>query len=216
MKPLRTLLPTIVAALVCASAISASAQNPYGLVNNGGFEDAAGPSFPGWTLNNPSGDTIVAQNFGSFIGAREGSRYAYLGTEFEPAVGSFSTLSQMISTAPGGTYTFSFSLANDNDQNPPSGVEDFRAFFNNVQLTLTLPQRNAGYTDFTFPGLVASGSETEIRFEYRHDNDGFRLDNVAVVPEPSTLSLLAMSVGGGLAFLYRRSRRNGRQAAAQG
>ena len=213
MKPLRNLLAVAAAAVFCASATSASAQDPDNLVVNGGFEDVT--FAPEWNLNDPSGNTIVAANFGSFTGAHEGSRYAYLATEFEPAVGSFSTLSQTISTTPGGTYTFSFALANDNDQTTPTGVEDFRAFFNNVQLTLTLPQRNAPYTEFTFPGLIATDFDTQIRFEYRHDNDGFRLDAVSVVPEPSTVSLLAMSVGGGLVFLYRRSRRNGHQPAAR-
>ena len=204
MNPLvRNILAVTAAALFSAAATS-SAQN---LVVNGGFESN---NFSGWTLSDPSGNSVVASNSQNFVFAAEGTRYAYLATEFAPSTGSISTLSQTLNTQAGQAYTFSFALAND--QTPPAGVETFQAFFNNVALSLTLPPPNGGYQFFTFSDLIATSNLTEIRFEYRHDDDGFRLDAVSVVPEPSTVSLLAISAAGGVLFVYRRTRRQQKSA----
>ena len=198
----RNILAVTAAALFGAA--TSSAQN---LVVNGGFESN---NFSGWTLADPSGNSVVASNSANFIFAAEGTRYAYLATEFAPSTGSISTLSQTLNTQAGELYTFSFALAND--QTAPAGVETFQAFFDNVALTLTLPAPNTGYQVFTFSDLIATSSLTEIRFEYRHDDDGFRLDAVTVVPEPSTVSLLAISAAGGVLCVYRRARRQPKSA----
>ena len=198
MNSLRNILAVTAAALFSAAATT-SAQN---LLGNGGFETG---DFTGWDLNDPSNNTEVGTNGPNFVFAAEGTRYAYLATELQPAVGSISSLSQTFNTQIGQAYTFSFALAND--QTAPAGVETFQAFFNDVALTLTLPPPNTGYQTFTFSDLIATSNLTEIRFDYRHDDDGFRLDAVSVVPEPSTVSLIAMSAFGGLLFVYRRTRR---------
>jgi hypothetical protein len=190
-----------VAALCCAAAATAPAQN---LVTNGGFETG---DFTGWTVNDPSGFTNVGTNAtgSSFNFAREGNSWANLGAD--PNSGS---LSQTFTTVPGQEYTFSFSLATD--ITPPAAGNFFQALFNGVAVLTLNNNAESSYVDYNYTNLVASGTSTTIEFRYQHGDDYFRLDAVSVVPEPSTVSLLAITAFGGLAFVYRRSRRSGKAA----
>ena len=196
MKPIWNTLAVTAAALFCVTAPTSSAQN---LVTNGSFETG---DFTGWTVNDPSGFTVVGT---SATFARDGSSYANLGAN--PNTGS---LSQTFNTTAGESYTFSFSLAND--VTPPEGGNFFEALFNGVSVLTVTNAAAFGYVDYQFSDLVATGSSSTIEFRYQHGDDFFRLDAVSVVPEPSTVSLIAISTVGGLVFAYRRSRRTAKAA----
>ena len=198
MKTTWNILAVTAAALLCATAATSSAQNR---ITNGGFETG---DFTGWTVNDTSGFTNVGTNASgsSFNFAREGNSWANLGAS--PNVGS---LSQTFSTTPGETYTFSFSLATD--ITPPAAGNFFQALFNGAPVLTLNDNAESGYVDYTYSGLVADASSTTIEFRYTHGDDFFRLDAVSVVPEPSTVSLIAISTIGGLVVAYRR-RRNGK------
>lgn len=205
MNPFRNILAVTAVALFSASG-TISAQS---VILNGGFESDTFQ--PGWNVVDASNNSNVGPlNNSLFAGAREGANWANLGAD--PNIGF---LSQTFSTTPGVQYTFSFSLATDQTGTAaPSNF--FQALFNGVAL-LTLTNNaetdfnvNRGYVDYVFSNAntVASGTEGTIEFHYQHGDDFFRLDAVSVVPEPSTVSLLAMSAVGGLVFAYRRMRRS--------
>jgi hypothetical protein len=189
-----------VAALSCLCATASNAQN--NLVQNGGFENG---SLPPWTLNDQSGLSGVSSD--PFF-AHSGVHHAFLGTgNF-----GFGSLTQVLNTTPGQSYTLSFFLAHDVTQTPNN---NFSVFFNGTvingsQLTNV---GTFGYTNFTFSGLVATSNSTPLTFSFRDSDDFFRLDTVTVVPEPSTYALL-ITAGGMVGFMqYRRNQR--RRALAQ-
>jgi len=192
------------AAALIASAVALNAQN---LVNDPGFEASAdnptgNPFSPAWTLNEPGGFSVVGGN-PSF--AHSGNNYAALA----PAVGAVGSLSQILGTAVGETYTLSFWLAN----NSSLPVNSFQAFFGGslVFATTSPPFTSAGnYVLFSF-NVLATSTSSLLEFRYRHDDDFWRLDDVSVtrgaVPEGgATLWLLAPAVAG-LGLLARRRAR---------
>jgi hypothetical protein len=163
-------------------------------LQNGSFESG---SFSPWVVNDPSMFTMLGTDSGL---AHSGSFYANLGAE--PNVG---TLSQTFNTTAGATYTVSFWLAHNVTIAPSN---QFSVFWNGTVITgSTLTNVGTfGYTNFTFTGLTSPGSTSTLLFEYRDNDDFFRLDTVTVVPEPSTYALLVSGVGLlGLAQ-YRRSK----------
>lgn len=179
----------IAALLSFNSAATADAQ-----LVNGSFESG---SFSPWVVNDPSNFTMLG-NDSAF--AHSGTWYANLG-----ASPGFGTLSQTFNTTPGATYTLSFWLAHD-VTNAPSN--QFSVFWNGTVIagsTLT-NVGTFGYTNFTFSGLASPGSTSTLQFQYRDNDDFFRLDTVTVVPEPSTYALMLSGIGLlGLAQ-YRRSK----------
>jgi hypothetical protein len=180
----------VAAALLFTAAPRASAQE---LVVNGGFETG---TFAGWNVNDPSGFTVIG---GDPAFAHTGSFYANLGAD--PNVGF---LSQTLNTTIGTPYTLSFALTNDG---PPQNY--FEVFFNGISVygPFNNQPTNMSYTVVTLPGLVATGTATQLSFAYRHGEDFFRLDSVSVVPEPSTVSLLGLAALGGLVAMHRRRRK---------
>jgi hypothetical protein len=182
-----------IAALLCAGACSANAN----IIVNPGFETG---NFAGWTVNDSSGFTGVG-NDSAF--AHSGDHYAFLGAT--PNTGS---LSQSLLTTSGSLYSLSFWLANDITTGPNLGpFSSFEVLWNGAPIFI-LPNSSPAfdYTQFSFTGLVATGASTTLEFVYRHDNDFFRLDDVAVnVPESFSTLWLALPFAA-LGLLHFRGR----------
>ena len=178
MKQLSTILRSILIAAALSWTCSASAQE--NIVRDGGFEDTPpnSSSFSAaWTLI-PASGTNTGQQF-SNVGtsttfARSGENYANLA----PEVGQAGTLRQTLSTTAGQRYTLSFYLAND--VNEP--VNFFRAVVDGTVLyeTTSPPFPAPGPYQLITASFVAQTSSTTLDFEYRHDEDFWRLDDVSV------------------------------------
>lgn len=178
------------AATFCAALSVASAAN---IVVDGGFELSPAPDFSSaWTLTEPNGFSVVGSNS---LFANSGSHYAALAPDF----GLTGSLSQVLNTTIGTFYTFSFFLANDVD----SVDSLFVALFDNVPVfttTTTLFGTSGDYTQFTFSNLIATSAFTPIEFQYRHDDDFWRLDDISVTAAPgvpeggSSFALLSLGL----------------------
>lgn len=177
------------AATFCATLSVASATN---IVVDGGFELSPAPDFSSaWALNEPNGFSDVGTNP---LFANSGLQHANLAPDY----GATGSLSQILNTTIGASYTFSFFLANDVE----SDDSLFVALFDNVSVFMTnttLFGTSGDYTEFTFSNLIATSAFTTIEFQYRHDDDFWRLDDISVnaapgVPEGGS-SLAILGVG---------------------
>jgi hypothetical protein len=176
------LTATTVAASSFAILQSAPAQ-AANLVTNGDFETG---DFTGWTVN--------ASSTGVQNGAN--STYtAYLGT-----VGGLGTLSQILTTVVGETYTLSYDFFSD------GGIPN--QFQVQVNGTILFDQTNIpaqAFTPYSF-NFVGTGSDT-IQFNELNNPSYLQLDNVVVdvaaVPEPFTI---VGSLVGGTAALRMRNK----------
>jgi len=168
----------------------------------GGFSAA-------WTLNPPPG--IAAGQQLSNVGtdpafAHSGTRHANL--EFS-GTAAFASLSQVLTTTAGTAYTLSFWLANDS----AAPTNFFRALINGavVFTTTSPPFPITGAYQQIFANFVAAGGSTTLEFQYRHDQDFWRLDDVSVgVPEGGAPLWLAIPILGGLCLVHFRTRRAAR------
>lgn len=167
------------------------------LVVNGGFETG---DFTGWTVNDPSFPiSPYVGNNPTF--AHSGNDKAYLGT-----VGAIGSILQTLVTTPGQAYTLSFWYTNDGTV-PPNELD---ALWNgsSVFSVVDAPQ-NENYTNEVFT-VVATGTSTVLEFDYRNDDDFFRLDDVSVtVPDSGSTILLAFPSLGLLCLVsYLRNKRS--------
>jgi len=189
MKPITLSSLCIAALLSFSSAATSEAQ-----LQNGSFETG---SFSPWVVNDSSMFTMIGSD-AAF--AHTGSFYANLGGE-----GTTATLTQTFSTTAGSNYTLSFWLAHDVTTAPSN---QFSVFWNGTVITgSTLTNVGTfGYTNFTFSGLTAAGSSSTLQFQFRDDDDFFRLDTVSVVPEPSTYAFMVSGIGLLGVVQYRRAK----------
>lgn len=198
MKLLKILAFTCLVA-VAAMPLSAGSLSPCGsvagnLVANCGFESG---NFTSWTTGGNFEDTeVVSSPFYVYSGANSGSDYAVLGP-----VGSDATLSQTLSTAVGGMYTFSFYFASVGDS-----PADFTASWDGTPLlSLVNPNTGSSYTQYQY-AVTGTGSDA-IQFTFRDDPAYMALDDVVVgstTPEPGTVGMLIGGLGLVLAGLRRR------------
>jgi hypothetical protein len=196
-------LPTILKSF-CAVASLSLALNAQAQVTNGGFETG---NFSGWTLTPPAGPNTGQQfsNVGSDPAfAQSGTYHANLA----PDVNTTGTLSQVMATTAGTAYTLSFWLAN----NSAVPTNFFTATINGVIVftTASPPFPISGQYQQIFANFTATSASTTLAFNYRHDDDFWRLDDVAVsrnVPEGGAPLWLALPVLGGLCLVHFRTRR---------
>lgn len=185
--PSKFVVSLFAAALLCLASTA-----PAQLVTNGGFETG---DFTGWTVSDP-GDIFTGVTAGA---ERSGNFGAFFGT-----IGSINFLSQNLMTIAGGTYSLTYWLSNLSS-NPTS---HFEASWNGSIIAASVLDNSAefDYTQFTFPGLLATGALTEIRFGFRHDPSFFLFDDVSVVPEAFSTFWLGLPVAGLFAFARLRRR----------
>lgn len=187
--------------LLCV-AVTAQAQN---IVQNPGFE-ASATFAPSWTLTeqSPPGPPPLSNVGTNPTFAHSGNNHANLADD----PGQSGSLTQLLNTSPGSRYTLSFWLANDS--NVP--VNSFAASFGGT-LAYTTTSSVFGatgvYTLVTIQGLLATSSTTLLSFNFRHDDDFWRLDDVSVIatPEGGVTLWLLVPVLGGLCLLPRLNRR---------
>ena len=183
--PLRVHAAAAVAffSLVCFGSAS-------GQVVNGGFETG---DFTGWTFVDSSNFTNVGSNP---LFAHSGTYHANLGAE-----GVLGSLSQNVGTTSGTQYDLTFWLANDSGASP----NEFDVLWNGVTVLSLSDAPVFNYTQYSLL-VTATSSSSSLEFQYRNDDDFFRLDDVLinVVPEPSTLSLLLLGAAAAGASVLRR------------
>jgi hypothetical protein len=180
------------AALLLVATGPARAQD---LVVNGGFESG---NFAGWTQGGNTGNTGVGTaDDGALV--HSGQYAAFLGP-----VNSHGTLSQVLPTDAGTTYTLTYWLANDGGT--PSF---FSAALNGAMLAGSiLNDPDAfGYRAFSFD-FTAAGSTT-LQFEFQENPAFFYLDDVSVtpfspVPEPAGLTLFGLGLVPLAGYAWRR------------
>lgn len=178
------------------------------LVTNGGFEtenlDISGnpiPPPPGWTI---SGDGVGIDTAFPNNGIYDVSFGA---STTDPNPG---TLSQVIATTPGQSYTVAFALF---DEAGLAG-NTFTVSFGGLTQTITGDTATV-YTlvSFTAPGAGISSASTTLRFIGLNDLAAWNLDDVSVttatigISEPRTSMLFgtALLVGCGMLRIRRRS-----------
>jgi hypothetical protein len=193
----------VAASLVAAAAPAAAA------LQNGGFDDPAGP-FTGWeAVGNISPDDVF-YNTGNWDAA------------FADPLGTSppSTLSQTVSTDPGASYLLSFALLDESGLS----VDTFTVSFGGFTQTLTGDQAAppgttpAFYTDFSFiiPGSAVTGAATALTFSGQVDPTNeteWNLDDVSLVeqsvPVPEAPSGMILVTSVLMAWTLRRRRRTG-------
>ena len=182
--------------IACALALVGSAWSGVAQaapVINGGFETG---NFAGWTQFGNTGSTAVG------IAAQ----YVHSGTYGSAfgAVGSPGGIFQTLSTTAGASYLVSFWLSIDSGT-PNSMTFNWDGGADELSIVNGPGQ---GMTQYSYL-LTASSAATDLRFNIQHNPAYYGLDDVSVtevvsaVPEPGSLPLAGLALGG-LALGLRR------------
>lgn len=190
---LRSLAALCAAFLLVFGAADARAQN---LVINPGFEtgDLTGYTEANSSFSGVTNDPVNSGNFSYLNGT----------------VQTVATLTQTITTTVGEAYTVSFFFNNPSDV----GTEQFGVSFGGQNLIpIADPTGTTGFVNFTFTGVVATSTASDLVFSFRDDIDFLYIDDISViadapaggVPEPSA-AVVALSITGVLGGLVLRRR----------
>ena len=185
----------LAALAVCAGFAGRASAGPMNLIVNGGFETG---DFTGWTLGGNTANTFVGPPFDGVGHPFSGLHAAVLG-----AVGSVGTLSQTFATVPGTSYELS--LWGANGGGPPNQVT---ITLNGITAFAATDDPIHDYVQHLFDFTATSTTYT-LQYDFMHSTSGaFVIDDVSVtaVPEPSTLTLFALSVGVLAARPWRKRR----------
>jgi len=176
------------------------------LVTNCGFETN---DFTGWSLSGNDVPAELNNLYGvegqdplDLISPHSGNDQAYI-ADF---VSNATTLSQTLTTVPGGEYTVSLYLAQDTapDSGGPGFSNEFDATFDGITVDDLTDVPEEGYTEYTDTFDVTDSSSV-LDITLGNDLGEFLLDDVSVVatPEPSAWKL---TFGGVLlmGFAFRR------------
>ena len=178
-------------ASLLAVAVACMAPSYAGnIVSNGGFETG---DFTGWTQTGNSTFNGV-ECPGS--GVPQGNCDAFFGP-----VGSLGGISQVLTTQAGLVYAISFYF-----QPEGGSPTSFSASFGGTTLTSLTNPASSPYQLLSF-GAVASSASTTLSFNFRDDPGFMLLDavNVQVAPEPATIGLVGIGIGGLLFWRRRRA-----------
>ena len=176
----------ILLTLTAAAALSFATPSYANIVQNGGFETG---NFAGWTQFGFTGFDGVGTLSPTGTGPHSGTYLAFFGN-----VGSDSGITQNLVTNAGNTYNLSFWLELDN-----STPNDYSIMWNGATIASAVNASGFGYTLFTFNGLLATGSLTQLKFSFRQDPQWFALDDVVANSAPdggNTLWLLGLGMVG--------------------
>ena len=190
---------TLYRILVCLVVVlSLSLTASANLVINPGFETG---DFSGWTRSGNTG-------FFSFTGVSASAAHTGSFGAFSGPIGSLGFLSQNLVTDPGASYDLTFWLSNTGGT-----PNQFQASWNGSVIAGSLMSNAAAfsYRQFTFPGLLATGSSTALQFGFRQDPAFWFFDDVSMtrsapasVPEPFSSLWLGLTFAGMLGFSWLR------------
>jgi len=192
-------------AIVATALLLASGVSKAELIVNGGFEaDSIGSSpwtylssVTGWT----SSGTFEIQK-GVDAGGLSGFNSAYEGTQYlELNSTGLTTVSQLLNTTIGETYTLSFAFSGRPDT--PSTLKSvIEVYWDGAKLGKVTANPTSGWIEITFEDIVATSTSTLLSFKslgpVAASSYGSYLDAVSVVaavPEPSTYGMLALGLG---------------------
>jgi hypothetical protein len=175
------------------SALRADSTN---LVTNGGFETG---TFTGWAISNAANDSLI-----TVYGTPNSGSYA---AEFGAYANEYDSITQMLITQAGASYTLSFWLYNNDGSVTDAENADFQVLWDGLSLGdinggNTIDEN--GYTNFTF-AVTGTGSDN-LSFEGYDDPGYYNLDDISVTetPEPSSLLLLGTGLLIFAGFLRRK------------
>ena len=173
-----------------------------GIVTNSGFESG----YEGWQQ--------IGSTDGDFVDYYPDHVHSGEYAAFFGAVGAQGGVSQSIQTTVGQTYSLKFWLSNlGGGESNENSMSSFTLFIGDSLVpAYVLDSKSATLPTLYDISFIASSSQTNLGFSFRHDDAYWALDDVSVnlvdgpasVPEPGTLALL----GGAFAALgLTRTRR---------
>ena len=208
-----TILPQLlIAALVCLVVPQRSTAALS--LTNGDFQDLTGltaqPGAPGWYQGVPAGWSSSTANLNfNVINYSSGNIGANLGT-LGPSAPSFTPLYQSVGLLPStGDVTLSFNILGFSaTYGMAAAIYDASSGTGPNAGWVSLVSGSYNQTVPTIQSLVASNvaANTTIGVGFWQWAGSPGIDNVTVVPEPSTYALLVLAAGGLAAHVVRRRR----------